>query len=371
MKLKVFLLVFLLVVGVAGAEVLDEQEKLKLIQRELKTSQEKLKETREQQQQVLSKLVVINTELKKANRSLNRAKDKIQENNSMIGELVVELRKSEDDLSQKSGLLKHRIREAYKNGGVSYLDLLFASRSMSDFLNRVYYFEKVILQDTGLIMGVKADLQQTKTKKESLADRNRQIKELAQVIADNKQKIAQEAEEKNKALDQLKERESEYAAKVAELEKSSRELESLIQKKMAERSRTGVKVHSTGELIWPLHGRITLRYGAPHRLQGRHTGIDIAAPYGSPIVAADDGEVIFAGWWDGYGKAVVIDHGKGRATVYAHLSRIYAAVGASVAKAQMIGLEGATGYATGPHCHFEVRINGKPVNPERFLPSLR
>ena len=80
------------------------------------------------------------------------------------------------------------------------------------------------------------------------------------------------------------------------------------------------------------------------------------------------GDVIFAGWWDGYGKAVVIDHGRGRATVYAHLSRIYPSVGAAVAKGQTIGLEGTTGYSTGPHLHFEVRINGVPKNPETFLP---
>jgi murein DD-endopeptidase MepM/ murein hydrolase activator NlpD len=212
-------------------------------------------------------------------------------------------------------------------------------------------------------------LQSARNQQQTLTGKTREIKQLADVIAENKKKIAQEAEEKKKISDQLKAREDEYAAKIAELEKSSTELELMIQKKMIERGRTGYKISSTGELIWPVQGRITLRYGARHRLQGRHTGLDLAAPYGSPILAADSGEVIFAGWWDGYGKAVVIDHGKGKATVYAHLSRIYPAVGASVVKGQTIGLIGMTGYTTGPHCHFEVRVNGKPTNPEKFLPK--
>ena len=98
-----------------------------------------------------------------------------------------------------------------------------------------------------------------------------------------------------------------------------------------------------------------------------HTGLDIANKHGTPIRAADAGEVIFSGWWDGYGKAIVIDHGRRTTTVYGHMSRIYKKVGAIVAKGQTIGLVGSTGYSTGPHLHFEVRKNGKPVNPIKFL----
>jgi len=369
MRLTTVVLACLLVACAARAETLDEQAKLKLIQTELKASQEKLQQTRQQQADVLGKLVVINQQLKNANRTLNKAKVTILENESKIGELIVEQHKTEDDLSKKSGRLELRVREAYKNGGLNYLDLLFDSESMSDFLSRLYFFEKIIVRDANLITGVRADLRDTRLQQKTLTGRTREIKELAQVIADNKQKIAQEALEKEKALNELKAREGEYAAKIAELQKSSQQLEVMIQKKMVERGRTGQKIVSSGEFMWPVNGRITLRFGAPHRLQGRHTGLDIAAPYGSPIVAADAGEVIFAGWWDGYGKAVVIDHGRGRATVYAHMSRIYPTVGTIVAKGQTIGLIGLTGYTTGPHCHFEVRINGVPKNPELFLPK--
>lgn len=370
MRVLVFAAGLLLLTGAAMAEKLDEQEKLQIIQKELKQSQEKLKETKVKQQEVLGKLVVITQELRQANHKLNRAKEKVMENESKISELTVELRKSEAELQEKSSLLVRRVREAFKNGRMNYLDLLFASRSMSDFLNRLYYFEKIIVRDAGLIRGVKEGLQTTKTQQKALSNRTLEIKELAAVIAEEKKNIAEQAEEKKKTYEELKERRAEYENKIAELERSSQELEVLIQRKTAERARAGLKARGSGVLLWPLQGRITSRYGAYRRYGTlhRHTGVDIAAPYGSPILAADAGEVIFSGWWDGYGKAIVIDHGRGVATVYGHMSRLYPSVGATVAKGQTIGLEGSTGYSTGPHLHFEVRRNGVPTNPMAYLP---
>lgn len=364
---RLICLVLLLALPVM-AETADVQAKLKAIQQELKESRTKLKETKQQQQVVLGKLVKINIDLRYANRKLKLAKDKIEVNKTKIGQLSVELRRTEEDLEEKAGLLERRIKEAYKSTGTNYLDLIFASRSMSDFLNRFYFFEKVIEQDTQLIKGIKSDLKETKVKREVLTDRTREIKELASVIAEEKKKIASEAEAKKQVVEQLKHREKEYESKIAELERSSQELEVLIRRKMAERSKAGLVAHGSGVISWPLQGRITSRYGVYRRRGYRHTGIDIAAPHGSPIYSADSGEVIFSGWWDGYGKALVIDHGKGTATVYAHMSRIYLQVGAVVAKGQTIGLVGSTGYSTGPHLHFEVRRNGTPVNPMKFLP---
>jgi murein DD-endopeptidase MepM/ murein hydrolase activator NlpD len=366
----VFVFLFAINSVAARAEKLDEQEKLQKIKKDITESKQKLKETRIKQQEVLGKLVVIKQELKQANQKISRAKEKIQTNESKIGRLTEELNRHEEDLQMKSGVLERRIREMYKNSGVSYIELLFASSSMSDFLTRFYFFEKIIGQDSSLIKGIRRDLDDAKDKRTVLSSRTQEIKELAQVVIEQKNKIAVQAEEKKKALDELKQREKEYENKIAEEEKSSAELEVLIRKKMAEMSRGGVYAHGSGAFIWPLHGRITSRYGAYRRYgrMHRHTGVDIAASYGSPILAADTGQVIFAGWWDGYGKAIVIDHGRGRATVYGHMSRLYMQAGNQAVKGQTIGLEGNTGNSTGPHLHFEFRKNGVPVNPMPFLP---
>ncbi|MBU0629986.1 MAG: peptidoglycan DD-metalloendopeptidase family protein [Candidatus Margulisbacteria bacterium] len=374
MKLLVKIIIILFIAGLAcqaraeEAAPPDEQTKLETIRQALEENKEKLKQTREQRQEALGKLVVVTRQLKSANRKISMAKEKIQTNEKEIGQLSVELRKAESEIGKSADILRKRVREAYVNGRINYLDLFLGSRSMSDFLNRFYYFQRVIESDATLIKKTKNYLSASKSKRSILQDRTKEIKSLVVVVAGEKDKIAQQLEEKKKIASELKEREKGYEKKVAELEQSSRELEVLIQKKVAERS--GVEVTSTGKFIWPLKGRITLRFGVRHRIQGRHTGIDIADKYGSPIVAADSGEIIFAGWWDGYGKAVVIDHGRGMSTVYAHMSRIYATVGSKIIQGQTIGLEGSTGYSTGPHLHFEVRKNGRPVNPAKYLPKM-
>ena len=127
---------------------------------------------------------------------------------------------------------------------------------------------------------------------------------------------------------------------------------------------TGSGVSSSG-LIWPVQGPITSPFGM--RWGRMHEGIDIGVPYGTPIHAAASGAVIYAGWMSGYGNLIVIDHGNGLATAYGHQSSIVVSCGQDVAQGQTIGYVGSTGHSTGPHLHFEVRVNGNPVDPLGYL----
>lgn len=353
----------------ASAEIPSEEKKLKAINKKLAESKRKLRKAREEEQAVLGRLVVIKKELKRTRTNLFHTQKKIEKNEEYIGELSSELSETINDLREKEGKLKGRIKEVFKSSGTNYLELLLTSRSMSDFLNRLYFFKKVVGYDATLVAGIQEDVAKVKRKKLTLESKTSEIKSLAKVIARKKRTIAVKANEKNKVYKSLKQRRKEYEAHVAELEKSSKELEVLILKKIA--ARKGSKVKGSGVMAWPLRGRITSRYGyRRHPLWGgrhMHRGLDIANKYGTPIRAADAGEVIFSGWWDGYGKAIVIDHGRQTTTVYGHMSRIYKKVGAIVAKGQTIGLVGSTGYSTGPHLHFEVRKKGKPVNPRPYL----
>ncbi|OGC05542.1 hypothetical protein A3H38_06140 [candidate division WOR-1 bacterium RIFCSPLOWO2_02_FULL_46_20] len=355
--------------AMAPAAEVSEEIKLKNIQEKLQIGKQKLLEVKKEEQAVLGRLVVINKELKQTNNSLNQANKKITTNQAQIGVLNAELKETAGDLEQKENKLKARVREVYKSSGLNFLQLLFTSGAMSDFLNRLYFCRQIIDYDATLVQGVRADVERVNRKKSTLQTKTKQIQELAAEIESNKVIVAEKAKNKNLVYKELQQRRKEYEAHVAELEKSSSELEVLILKKMA--ARTGARVYGSGTLAWPLRGRLTSQFGyRRHPLYGGrnfHTGLDIAAKYGTPIMAADAGEVIFSGWWDGYGKAVVIDHGKKTSTVYAHMSRIYKNVGAIVAKGQVVGLVGSTGYSTGPHLHFEVRKNGKPQNPLQYL----
>jgi murein DD-endopeptidase MepM/ murein hydrolase activator NlpD len=367
--LAAFLLLIFVCSAGASAESLPEEAKLEAIREKLLESKKELKKTKEEEQAVLGRLAVINKELRRTRSNLYLAQKKIRVNEDQIGTLTAELRESVKDLKNREWKLRGRIQEVYKSSGINYLQLLFASISMSDFLNRLYFFGKIVAFDANLVQEVRADVRKARQKRALLQDKTHEIRGLARVITEKKNEIAVQAEEKEKIYASLKNRRKEYEARIAELEKSSKDLEVLILKKIA--ARKGIRVYGSGSLAWPLRGRLTSRFGyRRHPIWGGrhfHTGIDISAKYGSAVKTADSGEVIFAGWWDGYGKAIVVDHGRKTTTVYAHLSRIYKGVGAVVAKGQVIGLTGNTGYSTGPHLHFEVRKNGKPVDPMEFL----
>ncbi len=371
-KLVPFILVFIAIFFILPirVEAVYEREKLKEIQSDIEKEKEKLKATKKQEQKTLSDLYLINRRLNSALDDLNYAKARITQNQKRVRELNLELTEAEQKLAILGEELRQKIVEAYKSGRVNYLEILFASRTMADFINRSYYFERAITSDVKLINDIKDLIKKSEIAKAELKKKTREIKSYANVVEKKKKTINDQAYLKRKAYESLKKRREEYERRIAEMEKSSRELEALIKRTV---SKSKVAPKSTGKMSWPARGRIVSGFGyRRHPLWGGthfHTGVDIAAPYGAPVRAADSGEVIFAGWWDGFGKSVVINHGKGITTVYGHMSRLYVRSGQVIGKGQVVGLIGSTGYSTGPHLHFEVRVKGKPVNPMPWLRS--
>ena len=352
---------------------LSEQDKLQQVQQQLEEKKQKLLEAKQKEQESLNKLVVITHQLKQTQQELSAAKTRIVVNESKLKQLSTDIKQTETELSEKAKTLHSKVREIYKGSNVNYLELVLSSKSMGDFLSRSFYFGRVLEQDSNLITQINTEWKGQLQKKVVLKNVTQTIRQSAQEIQDKQESISTLAEEEKKVYDSLKQRREEYEKQVAELEESSKQLEKLITQKIAERAKSGIAAPvGTGRFNWPLGGRITSVFGyrkSPFA-RGRasfHTGVDIAAPYGTQVQASDGGEVIFTGWWDGYGKAVVLDHGKGFSTVYGHLSRIFVQVGQKIAQGQVIAAEGSTGYSTGPHCHFEIRINGKPVDPMPYL----
>jgi murein DD-endopeptidase MepM/ murein hydrolase activator NlpD len=189
-----------------------------------------------------------------------------------------------------------------------------------------------------------------------------QVRVLRDELVANKGKLESAREQKKVSLDSLTAQERADAEEIDGLQAVSADLAAKIR---AAQAHSTVQHVSGAGFIWPVNAPITSPFG--WRWGRMHEGIDLGAAYGSPIAAAAAGVVIYAGWEGGYGNLVVIDHGGGLATAYGHQSRIAVSVGQSVSQGETIGYVGSTGHSTGPHLHFEVRVNGQAVDPLGYL----
>ena len=270
--------------------------------------------------------------------------------------------------------LSKRLIEIYQTDEVTTLDVLISSGSIGDALEQVEYLNDVGSQDLNISRDVneakiQAREQRKKTAKtkarvetvtRTIAVRTAQVRSVRDRLLNSQRGLKAAKGEKQERLQYVEESKEEFLREVADLQASSRQLSAQLQ---ATGSTTNDGTPSASGFIWPLSGTVTSTFG--QRWGRMHEGIDIAASYGIPVVAAAGGTVVTAGWMGGYGNLVVIDHGGGLSTAYAHLSSV--AAGGSVAQGQVIGYNGCTGSCTGPHVHFEVRVNGSPVDPLGYL----
>ncbi len=283
-----------------------------------------------------------------------------------------ELKVLQEEYNEKNDSLQERLIAMYKTRNTSYLDLLLASKSLSQFLSNYYYIEKLAKADSELLLDVKGKLDKMtslnnylETCKTSLAQNKEEI-EKTQVALNNTKTL------KNNRVIELNEEDAKLHNEIEEYRNEIRNLELEIRSL----SFKYVSAKYIGGIMgWPVPGytRITSPFGMrTHPITGvykLHSGTDIGAPRGASFVAANDGVVVKAGYNGAYGNMVIIDHGGGVQTLYAHGSSISVDVGQIVHKGEEVLRVGSTGYATGPHAHFEVRIDGSPVEPLDYITS--
>jgi murein DD-endopeptidase MepM/ murein hydrolase activator NlpD len=271
--------------------------------------------------------------------------------------------------------LNHRLVAAYESTTPDDIAVLLSSRSVSAFIDGITYIRLVADHDRQIVESVRATrdevasaLARTKVARADMlkqakivAVRVHQVRVLRDSLVASKGRLADEQQRKKVALESLSARERADAEEIDALQAVSAELAARIR---AAQANSTVR-RGSGALIWPVNAPITSPYGM--RWGRMHEGIDLGAAYGTPIAAAAAGTVIYAGWMGGYGNLTVIDHGGGLSTAYGHQSNIAVALGQQVAQGEIIGNVGSTGHSTGPHLHFEVRVNGAPVDPLGYL----
>jgi murein DD-endopeptidase MepM/ murein hydrolase activator NlpD len=272
-------------------------------------------------------------------------------------------------LAMHERLMGSRLRAFYEMGPVGYLGVLLDSTDFRDFITRSYLVTTVVEQDLALYHRVAAERQERQYVQASLVAHQEQLSEAKEQWATDQRETARLANERRQLLDRVRsERQSQEAA-IRELEAESARITEIIRQSAVGGARGPVMTLRNGALLWPVPGRVSSGYGwRIHPIFGIrefHTGIDIAAPYATPIQAVLDGTVLFSGWMRGYGMLVILDHGGGLTTTYSHLSASLVHVGDRVARGATIARIGSTGWSTGPHLFFEVREEGRPVDPLR------
>ncbi len=339
---------------------------------------------------VSAKLKQIQADLDAANARLQGIRNKQAEINAQIVATQNEIVKMEAYLKTRQNVLNRRVRAIYMHGQLNYLEVILGANSFSDFANRVELLKRIIRSDYNLILEIQKQKAAIEAKKAQLEEDKRQLDALAAEAEKTQKEIAAKKAEQQKVLDAAKSNKAAAAQMEQDLNAQLASVRNLIQQRLAaaEAARQAAQqaaesdngggggsddnyVQGTGAMSWPCSGPITSPFGyRTHPIFGTtifHAGIDIGVDYGTPIHAADSGVVVYSGWISGYGNAVIIDHGGGVSTLYGHNQSLAVSEGQSVSKGSVIAYAGSTGNSTGPHCHFEVDVNGSPVNPMGYL----
>lgn len=315
---------------------------------ELNEIENKVEAAESEMEALVSRIKAKQAEVKEIEASMKQKEAEIEKSEKDIEQTIQDIKKREDGLND-------RLRTMYKNGSVGYLDVLLGSNSFSEFITNLEMIQRIYKNDQDTL--------------EILEKQQKELEEKRQRLKEQKEALSQqktEAEEKQEAM------KGDQAALQAKLDELNAEADR-ISGEIAAMQDTD-KVYEGGTFMWPTTSTyITSPFGFRiHPVTGAytgHTGIDIGVGSGSPVYAAADGTVIHASnaWYGGYGVAVIIDHGSGISTLYGHNSSVAVSPGQNVSKGQVVAYSGNTGISTGPHLHFEVRINGSYVDPMSYF----
>ena len=331
---------------------------------QLENVQDELSENLQQVQKLDERIANSQSELDELN-------TKIAELQTSIDEVGERLKEAEDRYNRQQEILETRLVAMYEAGETNYLDVILSSRSISDFLSNYFLITELAGYETELLEDMEQQKNEIDKEKKKLDDTQQ---ELATIKA-NQTKTA-------KVLENTKSVRENFISKLSDEEKNiqtqideyNRQFEEINNEILALALEGLDTQYIGGVFAWPVPGytRITSKYGMrTHPITGvykLHTGVDIGAPMGASFVAANDGIVVKAGYNGAYGNMVIIDHGGGIQTLYAHGSEIMVKVGDVVKKGETVVLKvGSTGYSTGPHAHFEVRLNGVVTDPMPYI----
>ncbi|MBQ3377256.1 MAG: peptidoglycan DD-metalloendopeptidase family protein [Synergistaceae bacterium] len=369
----------------AAAQNIDSQ--IASEERHRKELDKKIKDYRKQIQEMGAKV-----------KSLLGEIDTLQQDEAMAGqELVVlelqnqKIKENINLMSKAMGLeqnkiseleqqIKNRLVDMYKYGVSGEMNLIFASQNISEAVEAVHLLKIINDHDENILSQLKSRYENIELSRHILKEQQELLTRQSKEVEDQRDKYKKTISETNsfikniqreKALAEKASREAEEAQRAV-----GRTITNLMNRKKAmqaqQKKQSTDYLKGSGTMLdWPVRGQVTSKFGnrvhPMFKTKSNHSGIDIAAPSGTPVKAAASGEVLYVGWMRGYGQVIILDHGRNITTVYAHLSSTRVSDGQVIRAGSVIGGVGKTGNATGYHLHFEVRVNGKIQNPLSYL----
>ena len=290
----------------------------------------------------------------------------------------LELQAAQAELELEQRNFAERAVLSYKSDDLDYVDVLLSSSDFEDLISRVNVIHDLLGGNNTLVGGLESARDLVDSEKDAIAKREGAVADAAQVLQQKSDELAalRAAQAASQAAALSVRQQKSGALKgvnkdLAELERQENQILAESQALSGVVGGSGSTGGGSGSLGWPVSGPVVSPYGYRiHPILGYrklHTGIDIAVGYGVPIHSSAAGTVIYASWMGGYGNVIIVDHGDGLSTLYAHQSSLAVGNGAQVARGQTVGYVGSTGFSTGPHLHFEVRVNGNPVDPMGYL----
>lgn len=351
-------------------ELTDLQSKQETLQNQIQDATGNLEDVQSDINENLQQVQNLDERINESTTKIEELNTKITELKTSISEIEGKLTEAQENYENQKKILEARLIAMYEAGETQYLDVFLQSRNMSEFLSNYFLITEIASYDMDLL--------------EEMENKKRVIDTAMEKLQKNKEELdtaLQTQLKTSKILENTKTLRENYVSKLSEEEKKIQaqidDYTTQVNALNAEILQLALQGIDTqyigGVLAWPVPGytRISSNYGMRYHpilhVNKLHTGVDIAAPMGANFVAANDGIVTKAGYNGAYGNMVIIDHGGGISTLYAHGSEILVQVGQTVKRNDPILKVGSTGYSTGPHAHFEVRINGVVTNPIEYI----